>query len=332
MDSQPHHDASPTSKSPPIFSSALILISPTNFGYDKETAEDNVLQKKLSMTPQEIHDVAKAEHDSYVETIVKAGVGVKVFKQPSRDAVDAVFPDWFTVQRGNISSEGVLSVFPMRFETRRKERDNTIIDELKKGCKHFIDISYMEKEGKFLEGKGSLIYDHRNRKIYCCTSDRVSPIALEVYMREINKISAKPWTSVTFLGKDNANKVIYHTDCMLQLLNEHVLVCLDAFKEPGQREMVLDELTNPAKNEHPYKKEHIVNLSFDEVGHMCCNVINVVNNEGDHIILMSKQAYTSYSVAHREELKKHYKLVYCDLKTLEDVGGGSARCLMAEYF
>lgn len=257
-----------------------------------------------------------------------AGIEVVVFDQHDPMAYDAVFPDWFTVQRSQTIPGGVLTVFPMKCPSRRRERNDKIIEELKKNCEHFIDLRDLEKEDEFLEGKGSVIYDLKNNKIYCCTSNRATPKALNKYVEELNKISLKPWRAVTFSGKDKNGKVIYHTDCMLQILKDRALICGEALLKE-QESMVIKELTDPGLNESPYE---IVKLSSEEVLHMCCNILNVINNKGESILLTSKQAFDNYTKEHLELLQKHYKVIPSDITHIETLGGGSVRCLLAEYF
>lgn len=257
-----------------------------------------------------------------------AGIEVVTYEQEDTTAYDAIFPDWFTIQRGTSIPDGVLTVFPMKYPSRRKERSTKIIEELKKTCKHFIDLTDLEAKEEFLEGKGSVIYDHRNNKIYCCNSARASLNAINKYIEELNKISLKPWKPVIFTGKDNKGNVIYHTDCMLQLLGKHALVCAESL-DSTQKEMVLKELTDPTLNIDPYD---VVEISYEEVTHMCCNVLAVTNNKGESVLLTSKQASDNYTKEHYDFLKKHHKMVSSDVGTIELLGGGSTRCLLAEYF
>lgn len=257
-----------------------------------------------------------------------AGIDVALYKQANLDALDSVWPDWFTIQRSDIIPDGVFSLFPMRCESRRKERDELIIADLKKTCKHFIDISALEAKNEFLEGKGSVIYDHRNCKLYVNLSQRATLPALKVYVEELNKISLKTWSIVTFSGKDKNSFPIYHTDCFFQLLNKHALVCLSALNETDKK-LVIDELTNPEKNVTPYE---IIDISFEEAEHMCCNIFNVLNDKRENVLLISKNAEKSYTPQHMELLSKHYKILSNDVSTMEYVGGGSTRCLLAEFF
>jgi len=257
-----------------------------------------------------------------------AGVEVVVYDQHEQKAPDSIFPDWFTIQRGNNIPDGVFTIFPMLYPSRRMERNPKIIEDLKKSAKHFIDLTGLEKENEFLEGKGSVIYDHRNNKLYICNSQRATLKAIEIYVKELNKISKKPWKAVVFTGKDDKGSVIYHTDCMLTIMDKHAMVCTPALTKE-QKDMVIAELSDPKLNEHPYK---IIEISMEEVQHMCCNLLNVTNKKSENVLLMSRQASENYTKEHMELLSANYRIVASDVNTIEKQGGGSTRCLLAEYF
>jgi hypothetical protein len=82
-------------------------------------------------------------------------------------APDAVFPDWFTTHRSEDIPGGVFILYPMKHASRREERDQHMIKTLRENYEHFIDLTIFETQGLALEGKGPLMIDSRNQKIYC---------------------------------------------------------------------------------------------------------------------------------------------------------------------
>ena len=318
----------------PQFANSVISIWPTLFKCNDETIQDNVFQNRTYLPIEVTTFMAQTELANYIKNMMDAGIEVISYVQNDPKAPDSIYPDWFTVQRGPSIPDGVLTLFPMRYPSRRKERDEKIINELKKTCKYFIDLTYLEASDQFIEGKGSVIYDHRNNKLYCCISPRATIAAVEAYVTELNKISLKPWKAVVFTGVDQNGQPIYHTDCMLQILDKHVLLCvksLDRATDQGtidrsQRERVISELTDP-KSAHPYQ---VVDISYEEVNHMCCNIFNVINKKNENVLLMSKQASENYTPDHLMLLKTNYEIVVSDVTTIEKLGGGSTRCLLAE--
>lgn len=47
---------------------------------------------------------------------------------------------------------------------------------------------------------------------------------------------------------------------------------------------------------------------------------------------MSDTAKNGFSLANWEILEASYKVITADIKTIEKIGGGSARCMVAEVF
>lgn len=89
------------------------------------------------------------------------------FARSEDRAPDAIFPDWFTTHKNDDVPEGVFILYPMKHASRQLERDQAIIANLRENYKHFIDLSGWEEKGLALEGKGSVVFDYRNAKLYC---------------------------------------------------------------------------------------------------------------------------------------------------------------------
>jgi len=66
------------------------------------------------------------------------------------------------------------------------------------------------------------------------------------------------------------------------------------------------------------------------MNNFCGNIIQLSNHKGESVILMSERARRSYS--NTEWMKSYNHIVSADLSTIESVGGGSARCMVAEIF
>ena len=61
-------------------------------------------------------------------------------------------------------------------------------------------------------------------------------------------------------------------------------------------------------------------------------MLQVKNADDELLLVMSTQVYKSLTDAQIKILKKHNRIIYSSLNTIETVGGGSARCMMAEVF
>ena len=155
---------------------------------------------------------------------------------------------------------------------------------------------------------------------------------MNALVEQLNILSHEAkWRAVVFKSYDQNGNCIYHTDCMLTLYSHHAVICLDAIRDRRQRQKVVEELVSNALNTHgsPYD---IINISLEEINHMVCNGFNLRDEQGYSIITMSARAYGAIDKDKLAELKRHYTLVVPDIQVLEDVGGGSTRCLLAEHF
>lgn len=80
------------------------------------------------------------------------------------------------------------------------------------------------------------------------------------------------------------------------------------------------------------KPKKIIDITLKEVNEFCGNVLQVLNDKNEECVIMSTRAYNGFSPENWSTLEKHYRLVHSDLSTIEHIGGGSARCLIAELY
>ncbi|HBG56871.1 MAG TPA: amidinotransferase, partial [Porphyromonadaceae bacterium] len=62
------------------------------------------------------------------------------------------------------------------------------------------------------------------------------------------------------------------------------------------------------------------------------NMLEIKSRNGTPIMVMSSSARNSLTPAQESTLSTFNKIVSPDLHTIETVGGGSARCMLAEIF
>jgi hypothetical protein len=61
-------------------------------------------------------------------------------------------------------------------------------------------------------------------------------------------------------------------------------------------------------------------------------MLQVLGKDNQPLIVMSLSAFQSLESNQIKELEKYGELLFSDLSTIENYGGGSARCMMAELF
>ncbi len=76
----------------------------------------------------------------------------------------------------------------------------------------------------------------------------------------------------------------------------------------------------------------VVEISFDQMNHFAGNMLVVNTNTNEKVIALSQSAYDILSDEQRATLSKFAKLCPLPITTIETIGGGSVRCMMAENF
>ena len=208
----------------------------------------------------------------------------------------------------------------MYAKNRRAERKLSVIDFLQKNYKieNLLDLTDLEKEGKFLEGTGSMVLDHQNKISYGCLSERLDEAAFTYWC---DKMQFKP---ICFNAVDHKAQPIYHTNVMMCMGNQFVVICLESIPDEQEKQIVLESFLQTNKE--------VITINQDQLNHFAGNMLQVFDvDEKPHLIL-SNQAYKTLNVAQLKSLEKYNPLLPISIPTIEAIGGGSTRCMMAEIY
>jgi hypothetical protein len=298
--------------------SAVLMVRPATFGFNTETAASNAFQGLLTdHTPEEIRQKALAEFDHFVEMLREQGIRVVVAADTTApEKPDAVFPNnWISLHRN-----GTVALYPMQAPSRRLERRPDIIDTLARDfdVKQVVDLSFYENENRFLEGTGSLILDHENRLAYACLSPRTDAHLLQEFC---NRFDFKP---VGFHAYDHRGGLVYHTNVILCIGQDFAVLCTDTIRDGQEKAMVVGSLTETG--------HEVIDISQDQLRQYAGNMLEVENQDGQHFLVMSDQAFTSLRPDQVQAIEKYARILAPPIYTIEHIGGGSARCMMAEIF
>lgn len=296
----------------------IIMVRPANFGYNLETAENNAFQKeKVGLSSKEITDAAIKEFDSFVDLLRSNGIQVQVIedtKSPIKP--DAIFPNnWFTTH-----ADGTIITYPMYAEVRRLERREDVIKDLESRSPKMkrYGFEYFENENKFLEGTGSMILDRENKIVYACLSPRTN---IEI----LDKFSIlKGYQAVFFTALDRTGGEIYHTNVMMTMGEKFVLICLESIKNEEEKQALVKMFKQTAKE--------IIDINYDQMESFAGNMIQLKNSVEDRFVIMSRQARKALNNEQISKIQKHGRIISPDIITIENTGGGSARCMIAEDF
>lgn len=294
--------------------SNLLMIRPVSFGFNDQTAQSNAFQSR-SADQQLVQAKAVAEFDGLVQLLRNNDVNVTVIDDTAQPHTpDSIFPNNWVSFHDN----GEVFLYPMQAENRRLERREDIITALQDNfkVKQVIDLSHFEHDNQFLEGTGSMVLDRENEIIYACLSPRTNENVLAAFAEQTG------YTIVSFHAVDENGQPIYHTNVMMAIGSSFAVICLDSIADPTEKELVINYLKDTGKQ--------IVEISFDQMNHFAGNMLEVKNNKGETLIVMSQSAFDVLKQEQRRLLSAFGKLVYADINTIETNGGGSARCMIAE--
>ncbi len=295
--------------------SKILMIRPIKFGFNEQTSTNNAFQVKGF--EQDAAIKAGAEFDAFVEMLRAQDVEVVVIEDtPQPHTPDSIFPNnWFSTHQG-----GTLVLYPMFAPNRRLERKPAVLDFLKqnKNVKRIVDLTYFEGENKFLEGTGSMVPDRDSNLIYACKSIRTNQEVLEKFCDELD------FDYLLFDAFDQAGNPIYHTNVMMSVCTKFVVVCLDAIKDLDERASLI-ELAEESDKE-------VIEISLEQMAQFAGNMLEVRSKSGEPLLLMSQTAKESLDQEQIEKLENYCKIIAPNLSTIENNGGGSARCMIAELF
>lgn len=298
---------------------AVVMVPPKEFGFNVQTAQDNAFQNPLALSGETILQRAMAEFNAMVSGLRQAGVEVVVFDYPlaNSETPDAVFPNnWFST-----TEAGELFLFPMACANRRLEvRPQALVESLQQHgfavIKQHSLLAFTDQQA-FLESTGVMVIDHPNRTIYAGLSQRCDREVLEVYAEKIGYSRV-----VSFQTRLPSGSPIYHTNVMMAIGERFCVICDEAIPE-YERRFVVKSLA---------KDKQVISISIEQMNRFCGNILQLETRDGQKVIAMSQSAYEAFTPAQLNQLATHGKLLPFSVPTIETIGGGSVRCMLAELF
>jgi hypothetical protein len=290
--------------------SRIIMVRPAHFGFNTETAASNKFQKTASIDNSQ--DLALAEFDNMVDKLRSKEIDVLILEDTNEIVKpDAIFPNnWVSFH-----PDGTSVFYPMEALNRRIERRKDIYELLPDfDSKQLIDLTHYEKENRFLEGTGSIIFDHRNKLAFCAISSRSDVGAFEDLSRKLG------FTPISFEAHDINGHAIYHTNVLLSIGENITVVCDAAITNPIERAMVLNQLNNSGNV--------VVTIDFQQMNQFAANCLEVNNRHGQPYLIMSETAYMAFPKASLNNHCGKVEIISVAIPTIEKIGGGSARCMM----
>jgi len=299
------------------------MIRPLAFNYNVQTAVNNHYQKAndFNSNSNQINLTAQTEFDNFVLKLKSFGVNVIVFQDDDKfDTPDSVFPNnWISFH-----SNGDIALYPMFAKNRRNERREDVVKCIEKNgypINNVIDYSFAEESNIYLEGTGSIVLDRLNKKAYCAISERSNEDLLIEFCEDFEY---SPIIFSAFQSVKEVRELIYHTNVMMCVADNFVIICLDCIDDKKERNNVISHLKVDGKE--------IIEISENQVNSFAGNMLQILGRNNNPLLIMSESAYNVLTSFQKDIINKYVKIVFSSLNTIETYGGGSARCMMAEVF
>jgi hypothetical protein len=300
-----------------FFANTVMMVRPAAFGFNLETAASNSFQQELNGSADEILERAIEEFDNAVHVLRSNEIGVHIVEDtlvPTKP--DAVFPNnWISFH-----PNGTLILYPMEALNRRCERRLEVVLELQQkfNFEKILDLSHFESQNLFLEGTGSVVFDHENKVAFTAISSRTSEVVLHEFCKQIQ------YTPIMFSAFDENGQPIYHTNVVMCMGDDFVVVCLECFADKQSRELFRNAMNRLGKR--------VLEISVMQMNRFAGNMLLLRNNQNEKKLILSETAYQSMNNEQLDFLNEHASLVRLNIPIIETIGGGSARCMLAEVF
>jgi hypothetical protein len=299
--------------------SRVLLIEPLHFRYNLQTVDTNAFQ--VAPAPEEeerLSRLAVTQHHALRDLLIENGVAVTTSRSEG-STPDAPFcNNWFSTHSGDERDAPTLVLYPLLAENRRGERRPDLIALLRQAYPRVVDFSPNEAQGRFLESTGSLVLDPGPRVAYAALSPRTDlSLATEWARRLRYRLEA-------FTAVDRSGVPYYHTNVLMFIGHGLAGICLDAIRSEEERRRIEGSLRQDGRE--------MLRLSQDQAANFCGNCLALSSATGQPLFVMSSQAWHAFGPAEREQIARHGKILHTDLSAFELLGGGSARCLIAELF
>lgn len=270
-----------------VTADTVLMVPPTHFNFNEETAKSNAFQHKLKLNSEAIHEQAQLEFQAVVDRLTTHGINVLQLASPTEYTPDAVFPNnWFSTHL--IQDKPFIFIYPMLCENRRKEVQ---LGSLQKLLNEQFSVNYGIFDFRFdtqaiLEGTGALIFDHQAKVAFVALSERADQ---NLAKRVADKLG---YELITFNSFDKNNNPIYHTNVLLSIGEQFAFVCLTAIKPLAVRNEITEKLKQMGKV--------IIDLSLDQIYSMAANVLELKNQQQQHFLALSTTADQALSAQQKK--------------------------------
>ncbi len=286
----------------------VLMVRPSNFGPNTETAQSNAFQHELDDSPENIQQKALTEFEAMTQSLEDSGIDViTINDRPDAVTYDSVFPNnWLSFHN---SRRAVL--YPMYSENRRMERRRELVQQMTP--LDVLDLTHYEEQEKFLEGTGSMVLDRIHRIAYACRSRRTHEDPFHEFCTYFE------YRPVLFDATDANGLSYYHTNVIMSMGEQFVVLCTESITNPHE---ILQNIEASGKE--------LISISRSQATQFAGNILQLSDHDGKMFLVMSQTARNAFTQQQIRMLEVHGEILSVSIPTIEKYSGGSARCMMCE--
>jgi hypothetical protein len=299
--------------------SHVLLVEPVNFRYNRETGATNAFQvAPAPAEEQALSELAVEQHHRVRDLLVDHGVAVTLTRSLPTSPDAPFCNNWFSTHPAGNGAPATMVLYPLLAENRRIERRSDLVALLRPAYPRLVDLSPNERKARFLESTGSLVLDHDTRTAYAALSPRTDFSLASEWAGELE------YDLVAFTATDRTGVPFYHTNVLMFIGHGLAGICLESIVSSAERRAVEERLQKDGKE--------ILPLTQEQTANFCGNCLALSSGDGTPLLFMSSQAWRCFSADQRARIERHGRILHTELSAFERLGGGSARCLVAELF
>lgn len=155
--------------------------------------------------------------------------------------------------------------------------------------------------------------DHLDRVAYAANSNRINPIALERFCTHFN------YEPMVFEAHDAVGKAIYHTNVLMCIATDFVLIGLEMITDDVRRQHIIRRFEESGRK--------VIALSRAQIAEFAGNAIELQGEMG-RVLALSSRALRSLASAQLTAIESSATPLPLDVATIE-MAGGSIRCMLA---
>jgi hypothetical protein len=292
------------------------MVRPARFGCNPQTAPSNTFQAAPGALDHDAQGAVLEEFHGLSDALRRAGVEVLI--APDSDEPpkpDAIFPNnWVSFHH-----DGTVALYPMLALNRRWERREEVLQQVvREGgfrVSRTVDLTHRESQEKYLEGTGSIVLDRVHRVAYAGISPRTDLDVLGEFAQQLD------YDLLTFDAVDRGGRAVYHTNVLMAIGTGFAVLCGDSIVNEQHRSAVRAKLRATGHD--------VVDITLEQMTQFAGNVLELAAPAGT-LIALSTTALRSLTAAQRRVLESHATLIPAAIPTIERLGGGGVRCMLAE--